>query len=159
MLFIDKPEFVDKHGRKTAKVEPNGAIARLFVSEIMMPIDGSEARASSRRTIDEFGFRELLDLLVRYNTLAARNGVLDFRYDSVGAIDGRPTLVFVRHLPYDPRNDTYPDAKLVIHFDQEWLIPTALYSYADRDGKSLLGSYEFTDVKLNPGFSDADFRF
>ena len=37
-LYVDSPEFKDSKGRKLAKVEPNGAIARLFVSEVEIEI-------------------------------------------------------------------------------------------------------------------------
>jgi hypothetical protein len=158
-LFIDSPQYVDDKGRKVAKVEPAGAIVRLFISEVEIPIHGKRSREASRRTIDQFGFKYVLDLLIRYNALAEQNGVLDYRYAGVGRIDGRPTFIFERYLPYHGEGGKYPDAKLVIHIDQEWLLPTALYSYADRAGRTLLGSYVFTNVKLNPGFSERDFRF
>ncbi len=76
-----------------------------------------------------------------------------------GAIDGRPTYVLIRHLPYDGPNGTYPDALMVLHLDQEWLLPTAVYCYADREGKELLGSYVFTNVRLNTGLGDEAFEF
>ena len=48
---------------------------------------------------------------------------------------------------------------MVLHLDQEWLLPTAVYCYADHEGKELLGSYVFTNVRLNTGLGDADFKF
>lgn len=158
-LFIDSPEFVNDKGEKVARIEPAGVIARAFVSEVTRPIHGNEARKASRRTIDEFGFRALLTLLETYNTQAQKDGVLDYRYTGAGTIDERPTLVFERRLPFTNENGKYPDAKLVIHLDREWLIPVAAYSYADQAGKKLLGSYIFKDVELNPGLTEADFRF
>ena len=158
-LFIDSPDFVDKKGEKLAKVEPAGALIRLVVSEVMMPIHGKRARQSSRRSIDEFGFYNTFNLLNRYNTLGRENGVLDLRYEGEGLIDGRPTFIIVRYLPYTGPNGLWPDAKMVMHLDQEWLLPTAVYSYSDRDGKELLGSYVTTQVRLNPGFTDKDFQF
>ena len=158
-LFIDSPEFVDKNGEKLAKVEPAGAIIRLIVSEVMMPIYGKRARQSSRRSIDEFGFLSTFTLLNRYNQLGTDRGLLDLRYDGEGEIDGRPTFKIVRYLPYAGPNGEWPDAKMILHLDQEWLLPTAVYSYADREEKELLGSYVITQVKLNPGLTDADFRF
>jgi len=155
-LFIDRPDFVDAQGRKLAVVEPAGAIIRLFVSEVKLPIHGPQAERASRRTIDEFGFRSLFGLLNRYNEIASQRGELDFRYTGEGEIDGRPTYVFVRLLPL---GRGYPDARLVVHLDQEWLLPTSVSSYADTEGKQLLGSYVYTRVQLNPGLSEADFRF
>lgn len=158
-LFIDSPEYTDKNGEKMAKVEPAGALIRLIVSEVMMPIHGKRARQSSRRTIDEFGFLSTFNLLNRYNQLSEERGLLDLRYDGEGEVDGRPTFKIVRYLPYAGPQGEWPDAKMVLHLDQEWLLPTAVYSYADHEGKELLGSYVMTKVRLNPGLTDADFRF
>ncbi len=159
VLFQDTPEFVNGKGEKVARVEPAGALIRLIVSDILMPIRGKRARETSRRFIDEFGFRATFDLLDRYNQLGARRGVLDLRYEGEGVIDGRPTYKIVRYLPYSGSGGMWPDAKMVMHLDQEWLLPTAVYSYADREGKVLLGSYVHTRVKLNPGLSAKAFEF
>lgn len=158
-LFVDTPDRVDSDGQKVAKVEPAGVLIRLVVSEIDMPIHGDRARAASRRTIDEFGFRATLDLLDRYNTIAQKKGVLDYRYTGEGTIDGRPTFMFERILPYAGAKGEYPDAKMIIHLDQEWLLPTCVQSYADKDGKTLLGSYQYKNVRINPGLTDHHFKF
>jgi hypothetical protein len=158
-LFQDTPEFVNKRGEKVARVEPAGALIRLVVSDVLMPIHGKRAGQSSRRSIDEFGFRSTFELLDRYNQLGADRGVLDLRYEGEGEIDGRPTFKIVRYLPYDGPDGIWPDAKMVMHIDQEWLLPTAVYSYADRAGTELLGSYVHTKVKLNPGLEAKAFKF
>ena len=159
VLFKDTPEFVNKKGEKVARVEPAGALIRLVVSDVLMPIHGKRAHQSSRRSIDEFGFRSTLNLLDRYNQLGEDHGVLDLRYDGEGEIDGRPTYKIVRFLPYDGPYGIWPDAKMVMHIDQEWLLPTAVYSYADREGTKLLGSYVHTNVRLNPSLGAEAFEF
>ena len=158
-LFIDSPKNTDKKGRKLATVEPAGAVIRIFVKETRIPIHGKDARKASRRTIDEFGFKAVFNLLDRFNRLGAENGVLEFTFGGEGEVDGRPTFILIRHLPYDGPTGTYPDAMMVLHIDQEWLLPTAVHSYSDHEGRELLGSYVFTDVELNPGLDDADFKF
>lgn len=159
VLFIDSPEFVDKQGRKLARVEPAGALIRLVVPEVLMPIHGERARQTSRRFIDEFGLRSTFELFDRYNGLAAERGVLDLRYAGEGEVAGRPTYVIERYLPYTGPDGIWPDAKLVMHLDQRSLLPIAVYSYADREGKVLLGSYVTTNLVLNPGLTDAAFAF
>jgi hypothetical protein len=158
-LFEETADFVNDEGEKVARVEPAGVLIRLIVSDILMPIHGQRARQSSRRSIDEFGFRATFELLDHFNQLGADYGVLDLHYDGEGEIDGRPTYRIVRYLPYDGPGGTWPDAKMVMHLDQEWLLPTAVYSYADREGKVLLGSYVHTRVRLNPGLNDNTFKF
>ncbi|MBU0639373.1 MAG: DUF1571 domain-containing protein [Planctomycetes bacterium] len=158
-LFVDSARYRDEDGLRLARIEPAGAVIRLFVKDIFMPIHGPDAHKVSRRTIDEFGFKAILDLLEHYNDLAAANGVLDFRYTGVGEVDGRPTFVFTRNLPYEGPGGEYPDAHMILHLDQTWLLPLAVHSYADHEGKELLGSYVFTKVELNPGLGDEAFQF
>jgi len=159
VLFKDTPEYVNDKGEKVAHVEPAGALIRLIVSDVLMPIHGKRAHQSSRRFIDQFGFRSTLDLLDRYNQLGADCGALEYSYDGAGEIDGRPTYRFIRYLPYNGPDGIWPDAKMVMHLDQEWLLPTAVFSYADREGAVLLGSYVHTKIRLNPGLDDAAFEF
>jgi hypothetical protein len=159
-LFLgDDREYVDKNGEALARVEPAGAIARLFVKDLYVPLRGADARKASRRTLDEAGFGATFDLLEAYNAVAAKQGVLDIRYGGTGRVDGRPTYVIVRDLPYKDPSGPYPDARMVLHLDQEWLLPVAVYSYADHDEETLLGSYVFTEVELNPPFGDDAFQF
>ncbi len=158
MYLPGERTYSNDKGEPLARIEPNGAIARLFVKDIYLPIRGPDARKASRRAIDEAGFHATFDLLEAYNAVAAERGVLELRYAGTGVVDGRPTYVLVRDLPYTP-DGPYPDARLVLHLDQEWLLPTAVYSYADHQNKELLGSYEFTQVELNPEFGPDAFQF
>lgn len=158
-LYMDAPDFVDSQGRKVAKIEPNGAIVRMLVSEVTLPIHGARAKKASRNPMDRFGFRRALELLLADNARSRKEGVLDFQYDGEGEVDGRPTYVLVRYLPYDGDDGKYPNAKMIMHIDQEWLIPTAVYGYADKQATTLLCSYVYTNVKLNPGLTDRDFQF
>lgn len=157
-LYIDDPSFF-KDGQRCGRVEPAGAIARLFVSDLLVPVAGKDAQEASRRPINEFGFRSTLELWLNYNTAAREAGVLDIKYVGPGTIDNRPTHVFTRRLPYTGPNGQFPDARCDVHLDQEWLLPVAVYSYADADGKVLLGSYVMVNVKLNPRFGPDTFKF
>ncbi|MHC4064368.1 MAG: DUF1571 domain-containing protein [Planctomycetota bacterium] len=148
----------DKRGRDQAWCEPAGAIAKLFVPKILQPIHGKRADRASRRTIDQFGFRNTLELIIKYSEQAAARDVLDLRYVGPGAVNGRPTYVFERRLPYTGQEEPYPDRLLVFHIDRQWLVPTACYSYADDLGDDLLGKYLLTDVTFNHGFTDEEFE-
>lgn len=157
-LYV-KGRHVDRKGRELAQVEPNGIIVRLFVKDTLIAISGKRSKKASRRTIDEFGFLSTITLLEGYNRIADERGVLDIRYDGEGQIDGRPTYKLVRLLPYEGPDGSYPDARMVIHLDQEWLLPTAVFSYADQAGTKLLASYVMTDVKFNADLKDSAFQF
>jgi hypothetical protein len=147
----------NKKGEEMAWCKPAGAIAKIFISKIQQPINGKRAGKASRRTIDQFGYANTLDLIIHYSEKAAAEGLLDLRYAGTGSIDGRPTYVFERLLPYTGEEQPYPDRLLVTHIDQEWLLPTACFSYADDEGQELLGKYLLTDASFNVGLTDADF--
>lgn len=149
----------NRKGQECALVEPAGAIARLCVSKVAVPIHGPRAKRSSRYAIDEFGFRATLERLQRVNRLADQHGELDLRVVGTGEIDGRPTLVIERRLPTNRQGRNYPDAKLVLHLDRAWLLPVAMYAYADAAGKTLLGSYIITNIHLNDDFDDVLLEF
>ena len=150
---------VGKHGEEQALVEPAGAIARLFVSQVNVPIHGDDARAASRYPIDCFGFHTTLARLNADNERFAEDGAVQWQFEGSGTVDGRPTWVLARLLPYTGPEGRYPDARLVVHLDQEWLLPVAIYSYGDRQERKLLGSYVSTQVQLNPGLGDLAFAF
>jgi hypothetical protein len=144
-------------GEEYALVEPAGTVARFCASRVPIAIHGDLARKSSRYTLDQFGFRATLERALKVNAVAAERGELDLRYAGTGRVSGRPTIVLERRLPYPGRGGVYPDALLVLHLDQEWLLPVAVFSYADGEGLMLLGSYVATDVELNPPLDEHNF--
>ena len=143
-------------GNEMAVVEP-GAIARLIVPYVMRPIHGEDAKRSSRRTIDQFGFRNSLALTLKYAKLSRDQGVLDFQYKGTSQVDGRETLVFERHLPFTGDENVWPDRALVVHIDKEYLLPTLCQSYADDEKTVLLGHYQMSDIKLNVNLPESTF--
>jgi hypothetical protein len=144
-------------GSELALVRPAGLIS-VLVPRVTRDIHGPDSAKASRRTIDEFGFANSLQLILHYSRLAEQNGDLQLTYKGTSEIDGRPTYLFERRLPYTGRDDSrYPDHILIFHLDKEWLVPTACYSFADDAGQVLLGSYVLRDVSLNRGLTDADF--
>lgn len=147
----------DENNAEMAWAKPAGAILRTFVPKIKQPIHGPRAYKESRRTIDQFGFEESLELIILYSENAREEGKLDVKYTGHGTIGGRPTFVFERRLPYTGEEKPYPDRLLVYHIDQEYLVPTACYSYADDEAQRLLGSYVYTNIQMNPGYTAADF--
>ena len=144
-------------GNQQAWAKPGGAIVRLLISKILQPIHGARAQNASRRTIDQFGFGKSFELIIRYSAKAQAENALTLNYTGEGSVGDRPTYQFERLLPYDGNEDNYPDRLLVFHIDQESLLPVACYAYSDKEGNDLLGSYIYTDVKLNPGYSPEDF--
>jgi hypothetical protein len=143
-------------GRQLAVVEP-GKIARLFIPYVMKEIDGPDARKSSRRTINQFGLRNSMELILKYCRLAREKGQLKFEYVGKGEVDGRASLVFERRLPYAGEGGVWPDRVLVVHIDKETLTPALCTAYADDAKQTLLGKYMMTKVKLNVNLPDKTF--
>jgi hypothetical protein len=156
-LYV-KDKIVGKKGEQYALVEPAGWLARLVVASVQRDIHGIDARKYARRAMDQFGFVNTLDLVIQFSDIAKASGELDLKYVGDDKVDGRPTYKFERRLPYAGENSKYPDALLVVHMDQEWLVPTKCESFADQRGQKLLGRYVLTDVDLNAGLSAADFN-
>ncbi len=145
-----------KDGKQMAVVEP-GAIARLFIPYVMREIQGVDAKKSSRRTIDQFGIRNSLSLVMKYCKLAEEQGQLKFEYVGNGEVGGRQTLVFERHLPYTNEDGIWPDRVLVVHIDKELYAPLLCEAYADDAKQVLLGKYMTTDLKLNKNLPESVF--
>lgn len=158
LFKADDPKFVDEDGMKYARVEPAG-LARLIVSDIMIPIHGAFAEGASRHTMDNAHFGAFFRLVFHYTDLAKKKNEVDLIYAGRGEVAGRPTIVIERHLPYDGPKGTYPDRRLVMHFDAEYLLPAAVYQWGDMAEKELLGRYIYTDLAINPGFTEEDFTF
>jgi Protein of unknown function (DUF1571) len=155
-LYV-KNAWRDKNREELAWFKPKGALIRLIVPKIQQPIHGARAKRSARRTIDQFGFRSTLNLILKYVDRGLRRGELTLAFVGDGRVDGRPTWVFERQLPYTGNDKVYPDGLLRFEIDKEWLVPTSCFAYADSSGKKLLGSYEFSDVRFDVGLTADDF--
>ncbi len=156
VLYVEGTR-VDKHGNELALVKPAGILGGIGIT-VWRAIHGRDAEREARRTIDQFGFKNSLGLIIKYCVQAQAEGKLGLAFVGDGSINGRPTYVFERRLPYTGEEERYPDRLLVVHIDKEWLLPTGCFSYADDDGENLLGRYLLTEAEFNLGFEDADFN-
>jgi Protein of unknown function (DUF1571) len=107
-----------------------------------------EARQSSRRTCDQFGFFRSMDSLLKIYTLAQSQEDLRIGYVGKTLVDKRPCIAMERILP--PKKE-YPYARLVMEFDVEYVVPTAITSY-DWQGR-LIGRYVYTNLRFNIGLT------
>ena len=96
-------------------------------------------------------------LITKYSLLAKEQGKLKLTCVGTGKVGDRPTYVYERTLPYTGEGGEWPDRVLIYHLDAETLLPLSCASYADDAKQKLLGKYEYTDVKLNVGLTEADF--
>ncbi len=149
----------DEDANEQLIVRPAGVLGSLF-PEVRRNIHGPGATRESRRTIDQFGYRNSLDLIIHYSqkALGAGDPAYSLEFVGEGDVAGRATFAFRRTLPYTDEQGEYPDALLIIHIDQEWLVPTACVAYADAGGQDLLGSYLLVNARFNVGLVDDDFN-
>jgi hypothetical protein len=155
VLYV-KNRWEDAKGNDEAYVVAAGLAS--LIGKIRQPIHGTLAQKASRRTIDQFGFGNTLDLILTYSERAAAAGELDLRYAGETIVDGRPAYAFERRLPFSDNDSPYPDRLLKFSIDKQWLVPTAVFSYADDAGQNLLGKYIHENLNINPGLPDSDFE-
>ncbi len=144
-------------GQDLAVFVPSGVLGALLPSGVRRSIHGPEATSESRKTIDQFGFRNSLDLIIKFCELAKGHPEYDLRYIGKGRLNERPCFMFERHLPYTGADGDYPDRVLEVYIDQEWLVPTGCIAYSDDAKEMLLGRYIHSDVEFNVGLTDVDF--
>lgn len=149
----------DVDDRDLAVCQP-GPVARLLVKSIKQPIHGKLAKKTSRRSVDDFGFTRALDMLIKYCEKGQKAGVLKLEFCGESRFDGRPVWVIRRHLPYSGENGPYPDRLAEVFIDKEYRVPVAVYCFSSdvHDPDFLLGKYEYRNIKLHAGLTDADFE-
>ncbi len=131
-------------------VRPVGLLA--LGGNVWRSVRGEEAHQSGRYSLEEFGFEMAMRrTLASWRKAAFRGGLaIEFlgiqNRDEVG---GRPCYVLHRHhFQHPEESDSIND--LVIFIDCEtWLQTGSILKNPDNE---LLGSYFFTDVRLNPPF-------
>lgn len=148
----------DESLRELAVCQPAKGLS-LIIKSIRQPIHGMLAKQSSRRAIDEFGFRRSLDLLIEYSQKAKASGELRLEFVGETRFDGRDVWLVRRTLPYTGAGGLYPDRVANIYIDCEHRVPVAVYTYSDADEKPehLLGKYEYRNVQFNVGLTEGDF--
>jgi len=150
--MVDKVLYVKDRNDNQAMVKPAGFLGWFVRSHVNRPVNSPDATKVSRRRLDQFGFENTLKMILEVNKKARENGDLIFEYKGTSELEGRKTYSFERRLP-DKAN--YPDQHMIVHIDQEWLVPVGTFCYDGRD--RLLGKYMYRDVKLNVGLPFKDF--
>ncbi len=144
-------------GNEMMLAVPSGVLGLLVPGGVKRAINGKAALARSRKPISNFGYKNSLDLIIKYCELA--RGHSEFRLEFLGVVDhhGRDAYLLERVLPYSGEGGVYPDRLLRIYIDTEWLVPTGVYAYMDDEAKTPLGKYLLLDPEFNVGLNDLDF--
>ena len=102
VLYV-KDKWTTKKGAQQAWVDPTGWAIDVLLGPkggVLQNIHGSAAKGASRRPIDNFGFGKTLQLIIEYSEVADARGVLELNYLGRSELDGQPTYLFERVLPY-----------------------------------------------------------
>lgn len=154
---------VSDEGEELLQAYPKGVLGLLVPNGVQRPIYGEAALATSRKPIDRFGFRNSLELIIRFCKLAADSPEYELEFKGMETFNGliefepRECYVLERRLPFDMDDPTYPDEVLDIYIDSEWLVPVGVYAYADNDRDVPLGKYLLLNADFNVGLTDDDF--
>jgi hypothetical protein len=158
MKWIENPSMVDKvlyvkdFNNNKAMIKPAGILGWFVRTHVNRPVDTPDAAKMSRRRLDQFGFGKALGLIIEVNETALKANDLKLRYTGTSHVDGRATYIIERFLP---EKSCYPDQHMIVHIDQQWLVPLAIFCYDARN--NLLGKYIYKDVKLNVGMPMKEF--
>ena len=139
---IDKLLYVEGQNDNQMLVHPTGLFAG--IKSVKRDPGDKEIKQACLSTCDEFGFYRFMKSLLGVYETARKKGDLKTKYLGETVIDGRRCLTLGRTLP---AKKNYPNARLILQFDVEYLLPVSLDSY-DWQG-NLLARYSFKNIKFN----------
>ncbi len=123
-----------------------------FLPVMRKPVDGPEARATSRFPITQFGLYIGAKRTLNSIHDSDKRGALHIRFagiEKVEKLGKRPCYKFERWRYDPPEEDDL--ASMIIYIDQETLFQTGSILY---DSKKLpIAEYFFGDIELNPTFN------
>lgn len=147
---IDKLLYVEGQNENKMLVHPTGLLS--WIKSVKRDPRSREVQKASRSSCDQFGFYRSMQNLLKIYKQAEKCGDLLIAYQGRTRVDGRECVAMERILP---AKADYPYARLVLEFDVEYLLPTAISCY-DWQGR-LVSRYWYEDVKFNQGLKLAMF--
>jgi hypothetical protein len=152
----DRLLYIEGENKGMMLCHPARAAARFFAGDVVsVPVDGPDARAGGRFTLDEFGLKKAAErTLTDWRDARDAN---DLRVEYLGVkkvkeAGDRPCWAFRRTSNKPDRNGVC-DATIYVDVEN-WLQTGSVLKDAKGD---LLGAYYFRDLKLNPEFKKNQF--
>lgn len=155
-------EVIYVEGRNNGNVTAHeGGMRGRFLPTMNLDPHGMLAMQGQRYPITDFGFENLVVKLIEKGERDRQQGEckVDFKVGAkIGKSSNSCTVLEVTH-PVPRQHFDFHVAEIFI--DDQLNIPVryAAYTWPTREGgeKELLEEYTYTDIKLNQGFTDADF--
>jgi outer membrane lipoprotein-sorting protein len=139
------------HDGKFLVIEPNGL--RRFFTAALEPGD-PRVMEVSRHPVTDVGIGRVLEIIGENVRRAFRQKVLKLVDRGVGEVAGRRVREIEGILPADRAADYYGH-RVILSFDEEHQLPIRVVVY---DGENrLIEDYTYSQLRLNPGFSNTDF--
>lgn len=137
---------------------PPGTLRGRFGTVSLAP-NSAMAMKGQRYPITELGIHNLTRRLVEVGQKDMQYGECDVKFYKGYKVAGRSCMMIQVTHPVPRRNFLFHIAR--IYVDDEWSIPIRYESYdwpTETGGKEqLLEEYTYIDIKLNQGYTDADF--
>ena len=130
-------------------VQPKGLLA--WIGTVKRAPDGPDAMANTRRPVTLFGFKRLMESLLKVNELASSRGEGKFTFEGYRT-EAKKVMVLKRVLP--PKKD-YPAKTTTWYLDIDHLVPIGLEASDWDDQKTC--RYSYSNVKFNVGLTEDDF--
>ena len=150
----DRIIYVDGKYDNKMVVRPASGFLRALAPSVLRDPCGKDARASSLRSVKDFGFEKSLEALLELYRKAKKEGHLKEAFGGCAEVAGRKAIVLLRYLP--PEND-YPAHKAVIYLDIETMVPICVEGYGWEDPPELICRYLYKDIRFNVHMTDRDF--
>jgi hypothetical protein len=152
MLYVEDPKLTADKWQMY--IHPSGLPGR-FLKSVERSPDDPQVRASSLRSVKEFGFERNIESLIKvYEEAKANGNLVEASYLGINkeGVDGRPTLGLRRVLP---NGHNYPAKVTIIDIDQEYLVPVRVRGTNWQDQP--LCDYVYTNLKFNTDLTERDF--
>lgn len=130
-----------------------GGILTMILPTFAISPMGPTAMKDNLHPITDAGLGNMIENVIRNNTIAQTNNDLQLYYRGESAVDGRTAFLVERILPQE---EGYPAHRAELFIDKEYRLPVMLVLHDWSD--ELTASYEFKDLVLNPGLAPEEFE-
>lgn len=130
-----------------------------LVGTISLAIDDQKVRAENRHPITDMGMRRLLEILIAQWEIESKYGEIDVKYYP-NARMGTMECEAIESTHPTPRKQ-FPYHVTRLYLDKRTRFPVRIENYgfprSSTETPPLIEEYTFSDLKVNRGFTDADF--
>jgi hypothetical protein len=152
-------EVLYEQGKNGGNMIAHGVGLRKIAGTVQLPPNGTLAMAGQRYPITEIGIYNLTKRLIEVAEKDKNFGECEVKFFKGASINKRPvTVIQVTH-PVPRKNFIFHVAKVFV--DDELNIPVRYeaWDWPEKPGGPplLIEEYTYMDVKINNGFTDADF--